>query len=750
MAKSLIIVESPSKAKTINKYLGKDYIVEATIGHIKNLPSKDLGVDVENGFEPRYVTIRGKSQIIKTLQSKAEKAESIYIATDPDREGEAIAAHIADELDKAAKGKEVYRVLFNEITKSGIREAMANPRRIDSNMVKAQQARRVMDRIVGYKVSPFLWKTIYSGLSAGRVQSVALRFICEREQEIAAFQITEYWSVTGEFEKPGDGTVHTKLVKIDGKDPEIANETDALSLIEKLRRENYAISDIQMKDVNRSPSPPFITSSLQQEASNRLRFSAKRTMIIAQQLYEGVELGSEGAVGLITYMRTDSTRLSNEAINAVREFIGKTYGSEYVPDSPRVFKVKGKAQDAHEAIRPTSLEHTPQSVKKFLTPEQYALYELIWKRFVACQMAPALIKQTTVMIAGGPYLFRGVGSVYKFRGFLQVYDDFQPETQEDENEEEAIIPENLAVKDAMNPVSLDPHQHFTKPPPRYTESSLVRELEAKGIGRPSTYALIVSTIQDRGYVEQKERRLFATTLGMDVNKMLMNYFEKLFNVDFTAQMEEELDTIASGERSYGVVMNDFYNPFMSLLNGVSVDQARLTEETSEVCDKCGKPMIIRWGRNGKFLACSGYPECKNAKPLPGDSERMKLDEKCPECGNDLIIKQSRYGKFIGCTNYPTCKYIRPITLGVKCPKCKEGEIVERQSKSRRLFYGCTRYPECDFVSWDKPVAKTCPQCENPYLLHKYTQKKGEFLKCPQCKNEFTQELDPFDPLYAAA
>jgi len=749
MSKSLIIVESPSKAKTINKYLGKNFIVEASVGHIKNLPSKEIGVDTENGFEPTYVTIRGKANIIKDLRKRAQAADAVYIATDPDREGEAIAHHIAVELEKQLKGKNLYRVLFNEITKNGIRNAMAHPRRIDERMVKAQQARRVMDRLVGYKVSPFLWKTIYKGLSAGRVQSVALRLVCEREDAIAKFVIEEYWTITGEFAKPGDGEIHGKLVKIDGKEPVILDATAADELIERLQAEKYSISGIQSREISRSPSPPFITSSLQQEASNRLRFSTKRTMVVAQQLYEGVELGPDGLVGLITYMRTDSTRIGDEALNSVREHIAAQYGKEFLPESPRTFKVKSNAQDAHEAIRPTIMENTPQRVKPYLTPEQYALYELIWKRFVASQMASARMLQTTVNIEGGPFEFKAVGSIYLFRGFLQVYDDYAADQSAEINEEESVIPEGLAARDALNATRFDPNQHFTKPPARFSESSLVRELEANGVGRPSTYALIVSTIQDRGYVEQKNRRFHATTLGMDVNRLLTTYFDSLFNVDFTSKMEEELDTIAEGKATYLKVMQDFYGPFVRLLASVSPEDARLQEETDETCEKCGRPMIIRWGRNGKFLTCKGYPECKNAKPLPGEAEKMILDETCPSCGKQLAIKQSRYGKFIGCRNYPECRYTRPITLGFACPKCTSGEVVERTTKSKRTFYGCTRYPECDFTSWDRPVPSVCPSCKNPYLLAKYNQKKGEFLKCPACKEEFTKDLDPFDPMQIA-
>ncbi|MDH7514451.1 MAG: type I DNA topoisomerase [Bacteroidota bacterium] len=751
MAKSLVIVESPSKAKTIHKYLGRDFAVEATLGHIKNLPTNELGVDVENGFEPRYVIIRGKHKIIKELQARARKVQAVYIATDPDREGEAIAHHIATEIAKASDGRPIHRVLFTEITRSGVKEAMANPRGIDERLVQAQQARRVMDRLVGYKVSPFLWRTMYKGLSAGRVQSVALRFICEREKEIADFVVREYWSVTGEFRKPGDGEFHAKLVKIDGEEPDLPDQAAAEQIVEALKRERYRILDVQKKDLTRAPAPPFITSSLQQEASNRLRFSAKRTMFIAQQLYEGIEIGDEGSVGLITYMRTDSTRVSTEALAAVRAHIEKTYGSDALPSAPRSFKIRATAQDAHEAIRPTSMELTPQKVRPFLSPEQYALYELIWKRFVASQMESARLEQTTVIVGGGPYQFRGVGTTYTYRGYLQVYDDFDAEAGNGEKEEEeAVIPEGLAEGDAVEPVSIDPHQHFTKPPPRYTESSLVRELEAKGIGRPSTYALIVSTIQERGYVEQKDRRLFATQLGLDVNTLLQRYFSSLFNTEFTARMEEELDTIASGGSTYLAVMKDFYEPFMRLIESVAPDEARLTEETDILCEKCGRPMVIRWGRNGKFIACTGYPKCKHTKPLPDESEEKKLHEPCPECGNALILKQSRFGKFIGCTNYPACTFTRPLTLGIRCPVCDEGEIIERRSKSRRTFYGCTRYPECNFVSWDRPIAKACPKCGNDYLIHKFTQKKGEFLRCPTCKEEFTLDLEPYDLIQEAA
>jgi len=767
MEKSLIIVESPAKAATINKYLGEDYIVEATVGHIKNLPKSRLGIEVENNYKPEYITIKGKREVIKRLKDLSAQSKSVYIATDPDREGEAIAWHIANEID--SKNKNIRRVLFTEITKTGITEAMKHPKKIDENLVNAQQARRVMDRLVGYKVSPFLWKTVYHGLSAGRVQSVALRLICEREVEINSFIPVEYWSIVGEFKTDTSEPFFAKLFKIDGKElivPDketlekirrqhaegkytyIKDETTARGYVNDIQTKQFKIIDIQKREVQRNPPPPFITSSLQQEAARRLRFPAKKTMMLAQQLYEGVELGEEGSVGLITYMRTDSTRLSDEAVAAVREYIYNNYGGEYLPKEPRVFKKGKSSQDAHEAIRPTSIRYTPKEVKKYLNKDLYALYVLIWNRFVACQMNPAIMDQTTVLIEGGKYLFKATWSVYKFRGFLQVYDDDisgnGEAKEEDEEVAKAKIPGKLSRGQIAHLLSLIPHQHFTSPPPRYTESSLVKELESLGIGRPSTYALIVSTIQERGYVEQKDRKFYATQLGMDVNRILTHNFPDLFNVKFTARMEEELDTIASGKQTYKKVLDDFYIPFINSLNHL--------ETKNEVCEKCGRPMIVRWGRHGKFLACSGYPECKNAKSLDKNGQEAvngtysTTGEKCELCGGDIVIKQSRYGLFYGCSNYPTCKNTKPITLGIKCPKCgaigASGEIVERKTKRKKTFYGCSRYPDCDFASWDKPVDTKCPKCDSPYLVEKFTQKKGNFIKCPECKSEFTRELEP--------
>jgi len=747
MEKSLIIVESPAKAKTINKYLGKEYVVEASVGHIKNLPKSKMSVDVEKDFDVVYETISGKEEVVDKLKAKASKASAVYIATDPDREGEAIAAHIADEIKGVAKN--IRRVLFHEITESGVKDAMAHPHKINKNLVMSQQARRAMDRIVGYKVSPFIWKTVYYGLSAGRVQSVALRLICEREEAVRAFIPEEYWSITGEFTSSSGEAFLAKLMKVAGSDPRIPDETTANGYLTDIRKQKFEISSVDRKPVKRNAPAPFITSTLQQEAARRLRLSAKRTMMLAQKLYEGVELGEEGLTGLITYMRTDSTRLSNESVSHVREYIYENYGKEYLPKEQRLFK-KGKAsQDAHEAIRPTSIKFSPKAVKKYLEKDLFSLYELIWNRFVACQMSPAQFDQLSVDVLGGDYLFRATDQVPVFRGFLQVYDDLVEENGTDaEKDADPVskIPSNVASGQRAQLTNLLPRQHFTKPPGRYTESSLVKELESLGIGRPSTYALIVSTVIDRKYVEQRDRKLFATDLGMQVNKLLTEYFPDIVNVTFTAKMEEELDTIASGKEEYVKVMKDFYDPFIHAFEKVdkiaTTIKKSLQEKTDEPCEVCGKPMIIKWGRNGRFMACTGYPTCRNTKPLPGDREKTEhlAGMVCELCGGDMVVKAGRFGTFLGCSNYPKCKNTKPISMGIKCPKCKDGDLIERKTKKRsRVFYGCSRYPECNFASWDRPVSEVCTHCGNSFLVAKFSQAKGEYLKCPECKQEFVRE-----------
>jgi DNA topoisomerase-1 len=742
--KSLVIVESPSKAKTINKYLGKNFKVEASVGHIIDLPKSKFGVSIEQGFKPQYIKIRGKEKIIKHLKSTAAKADKIYLATDPDREGEAIAYHIFSILERDKK--DVKRVEFNEITKQAITEAFETPREIDMAMVYSQQARRVLDRIVGYQVSPILWKTIYRGLSAGRVQSVALRLICEREESIRQFTPEEYWTIKILVRGKPETPFWAKLVKIQaGTDQqatkaEIRNEAEASGHVERIKKSNLSILDLNTKRLKKTPGPPFITSTLQQTAARLLRYSTSRIMRIAQQLYEGVEIPGKDSVGLITYMRTDSTRISNEAIQSARQMIQHNYGKEYLPEHARHYRSKKSAQDAHEAIRPTYLDadYNPEKLKKHLSPEQYKLYDLIWKRFVACQMQEALFDKTVVDVGGNEYLFRAEGETMVFDGYLKVYGATLEKENGEDNEPVTTIPAGLHKHEPLQLQDIDSKQNFTKPPARFMESSLVKELDRLGIGRPSTYAQIIYTILARKYVEKKENKLWATELGETVNKILVNNFPDIFNVTFTAEMEDELDKIAAHKLKYEEVMHNFYQPFTVSMQKAQTQReqikSELQEETNTVCDLCGKPMIIRWGRNGRFMACSGYPDCKNTKPLNGEEEPRESNEVCEKCGNPMIYKIGRYGRFLACSDYPTCKNTKAIPLGIKCPKpgCG-GDVIQRRSKKGKLFYGCSRYPNCDFVSWDKPVNSSCSSCGHPYLLEKYSKAKGNFLLCPECK-----------------
>lgn len=729
MSKYLVLVESPSKAKTINKYLGKNYHVEATIGHIKNLPKSKLGIDLENGFIPSLLNIRGKGDLIKKIKSHASKAKEIFIATDPDREGESIAQDIYEVITGQTDAK-IHRVLFNEITKNAVEKAMKAPIDIDGHLVSSQRARRVMDRIIGYKISPFLWKAVISGsdsgLSAGRVQSVALRLICEREEEILNFIPIEYWSLWGSFKNPEGKELKAKLQSVDGKTIKVtpsANMTEeeikeleqknfiinSAGIAEDLynqimARDDYNISDITVKESKRNPFPPFITSALQVEASRKLRFRPRKTMMLAQNLYEGIEIGSEGLTGLITYMRTDSTRISDEILTDVRSLIKENYGEEYLPQQPRTFdKKKKNVQDAHEAIRPTSTAYSPDKVKEFLTPDQFKLYDLIWKRFLASQMESALLENTSVEIESGRFLFRATGTAIKFDGFLKLYDEDNEENG-DSNGGSSNIPYGLKKDDKMDLLNLEKNQHFTKPPARFTESTLIKELEAKNIGRPSTYALIMGTIQDRNYVEQQDRKLFPTKLGKQVNGVLVKNFPTILDVNFTALMEDELDGIADGEIEYIKVLNDFYTPFSQVLAEVEKNIEKIK------CDKCGADMDIKMGRFGKFLACTNYPECKNIKSLreaaQEDKEVEYTGEECPKCGSKTVIRESKFGKFIGCEKYPDCDFTKDLTLGLACPKCTEGEVVIRRTKKARIFYGCSKYPDCDFASWKKPVPKS--------------------------------------------
>ena len=812
MAKNLVIVESPAKAKTINKYLGKDYLVKASIGHIKDLPSKGLGVDIEHNFEPTYEVIpdsrkRNNKKIVAELKKAAKEADAVYLAADPDREGEAICQHLAEEIVPKRPPKPTYRVMFNEITKRAVNAAFEHPKQIDGNLVDAQQARRVLDRLVGYKVSPLLCRTIGGRLSAGRVQSVAVRMVVEREREIENFVKTEYWTILANLTAKLPPAFDARLFKIDeqtvktsGFDQElkkneilIGDEKKANEIVEEARDQNYIVSDVTTKERKRNPVPPFITSKLQQEASRKLGFAVKKTMMLAQKLYEGVELGSEGSVGLITYMRTDSTRVSDAALGEVRDFIGAQYGPAYLPDKPVHYRSKKDAQDAHEAIRPTEVARTPDSLAQFLNKDELKLYRLIWQRFVASQMTAAVFDQTTIDIKAGRLLFRATGSVQKFDGFLKLYQEGRDEKTEEDEEVERTLP--LVEKGetlVLNRVT--PEQHFTEPPPRYTEATLVKALEEKGIGRPSTYAAIMSTIQEREYVEKREGRFHPTALGKTVNDLLVEGgFNDLFNVTYTARMEEELDNVEEGKLKWTDALREFYGKFsddleqftrhvkeiknvdhptdevclkcetpgmvmkwgrfgkyLKCLNCGATRDAEAapvvtdgdgngnaaTEETTEpeACELCGKPMQMKRGRFGPFLGCTGYPECRNIRKIAKSGAAapppVPLDEKCPVDGAQLVKRFGRFGEFISCSNYPKCKYIKQETTGVSCSRPGcKGELVVKKSKRGKVFYGCSQYPKCDRVYWDKPVLEVCPNCNAPFLLEKTTKKEGTFRYC---------------------
>jgi DNA topoisomerase I len=798
MSKSLVIVESPAKAKTIGKYLGNEYVVMASLGHIKDLPKSDLAVDVDRGFEPTYEVIDGKKKLIGELRAAAKGATAIYLAADPDREGEAICYHLQEELaSKKVDGPQVFRVMFNEITASAVRKAFEKPLQVNTNLVDAQQARRVLDRLVGYKISPLLWDKVRRGLSAGRVQTVALRLIVDREREIQAFLKEEYWTIDVALNAKKAPVLKARLAKVAGVNPVIGNEDESKAILKDLKDRPYLVQAVGTKEKRRNPVPPFITSTLQQESSRKLRFSVKRAMMIAQRLYEGVELGAEGSVGLITYMRTDSVRVSDDALAEVRAFVGERYGAAYLPEKPNLYKGKKDAQDAHEAIRPTAAMRTPESVAPFLQEDELKLYRLIWMRFVASQMTSAVFDQTTIDVAAKgksktEYLFRATGSVPKFDGFLAVYEEGKDVKDEDDDELKQKLPlvtegEELKLK------SLDAEQHFTEPPPRFNEATLVKELEAKGVGRPSTYASILSTIQEREYVKKEGGKFYPTELGTVVTDLLTESFGDIFDIRYTARMEEELDEIEDGKVDWRIAMGSFYERFAVDLERAATqmtDIKRMEKPTDFICEKCGKPMVIKWGRHGSFIACTGYPECSNTRELPsaqpeemgeqGEEEYcpncgrgmvlkkgrfgqffacsgypdckttkqlgqaakqadIPLDEPCLNCGKNLVKKFGRFGEFIACSNYPTCKYVKQKTVGVKCPTCSTGDIIERRSKKGKTFYGCNRYPECDFVAWGKPVSKPCPQCHNPYLIEKFL-KAGAFAQCPNAECKYKEAL----------
>lgn len=740
---SLVIVESPAKANTIKKFLGKGYKVVASVGHVMDLPTNKLGVDLDNGFSPEYVISRGKKKILDQIKKDAKAADEVFLALDLDREGEAIAWHIRDYI--APVQKNVKRIVFNEITRQAIQSAILKPGEVDMNKVDAQQARRILDRLVGYKISPILWQIFYYGLSAGRVQTVGLRLVCEREAEIEAFLPVEYWTVEGTLLTPAGAELPVKLFEKNGKKIELSNQADTDLVIKDLRKSSYQVTSVERKERRRNPQPPYITSSMQRDAGRRLRFSAKKIMMLAQQLYEGVDVGGEERVGLITYMRTDSVRVSEQALESVRDFIAKQHGKEYHPEKPREYKTSAKAQDAHEAIRPSDVARTPESLKGQLPKDLLALYDLIWRRFVASQMESARYDTTEVMVAAGDYTLKANGRVMTFPGFLGVYEE-QLDTDGGE-----LPPVN--EKDALKLKSIDGSQHFTEPPPRYTEATLIKDLEDKGIGRPSTYANIVSIIQDREYVDKTEGRLAPTTLGRQVWKTLERFFPEVFDTSFTAQMEQELDKIEGGDFKWQTVVKDFYGPFKESLEHIDEKKAGLKndlqEETDVKCDKCGRNLVKKWGRNGQFLACPAYPECKFSRPLTEQTPGVQLEGKCPKCGSQLIAKSGRYGRFAACANYPECKYTEAFPIGMACPRpgCN-GKIVEKVTKRMKVFYGCSNYktpvegqPQegCDWASWDKPTALECPSCGNPYLVHKSSKTKGDYLKCPKCKEETTGE-----------
>ena len=799
----MVIVESPAKAKTIGKYLGKQYVVKASLGHIKDLPKKDLAVDIDNDFKPHYEVIEGKKKLITELKQEAKKSQAIYLAADPDREGEAICFHLQEELADRKNGPKIFRVMFNEITKNAIQRAFEKPSAVNLHLVDAQQARRVLDRLVGYKISPLLWDKVRRGLSAGRVQTVALRLIVDREREIRAFQKREYWTIDVNLaaKKPPQLSAH--LAKKDDENVEIPDQSAADAIVATLDGANYIVKSVANREKRRNPVPPFITSTLQQEAARKLRFSVKRTMMLAQKLYEGVELSQEeGLVGLITYMRTDSTRVSNDALEEVRGMIGERYGAQYRPAAPNTYKSKKEAQDAHEAIRPSSSLRTPESVEKFLAEDEMKLYRLIWMRFVASQMTPAVFDQTTIDVNakgkdGAVYLFRATGSVPKFDGFLRVYEEGKDQKDADDDELKNKLPV-VVEGEKLRFRSIEPEQHFTEPPPRYTEATLVKELEADGVGRPSTYASILGTIQEREYVRKDGGKFFPTELGMVVTDLLLESFDDLFDVTYTARMETELDDIEEGKVDWRIAMSEFYERFQKDLKHAErhmTDIKRMERPTDLVCEKCGKPMVIKWGKNGSFIACTGYPECKNTRDLPvdlpdvekadlteqdeavycdncgrpmvlkkgrfgqflacsgypdckttrqlGEAQKPKdvpLDEKCPQCGNQMVKKYGRYGEFVACSNYPDCKYVKQKTIGVKCPNCSEGEVVERRSKRGKTFYGCSRYPDCDFVAWGKPIPERCPECGGSYLIEKYL-KAGPVAQCPNAECKYKRPLE---------
>jgi len=825
LSKGLVIVESPAKAKTIQKYLGKGFTVEASLGHVKDLPKSTLGVDTTNGFETDYVVIPGKEKVVAKLKKLALAADFIFLAPDPDREGEAIAAHLAFELGDNGKGKKpkklklkkgeeappprIQRVTFNEITKRAVQAAFEHPRAIDQNLVDAQQARRVLDRLVGYQVSPLLWDKVRRGISAGRVQTVALRLIVEREREIKAFQKVEYWTIDAHLAASKPPAFDARFIGKGEEKVEVTNGEDAEKIRAALETADWVVRTVDKKERRRNAAPPFTTSKLQQDSSRKLRFSVKRTMMIAQRLYEGVELGEEGSVGLITYMRTDSTRVAPEAIQEVREYVGKEYGPQYLPEQPNTFKEKKDSQGAHEAIRPTSAMRHPDQIKQYLKEDEFKVYKLIWQRFVASQINPAVFDQTTVDIdakakAGNDvFWFRVTGSVLKFDGFLKVYE----ESKEGKDEEDEELKHKLPALEAGQKLTLKelkPEQHFTEPPPRFNEASLVKELEERGIGRPSTYAAILTTIQERQYVQKIGGKFSPTEIGLVVTDLLVENFRDIFDLQYTARLEEELDEIEEGKEKWQDALADFYKKFQKDLKYAEKHMEnikRMAKPTDEKCELCGAPLVIKWGKHGsfyacstfdkedpntckftkenpinlpdldsadvqettqeeycencgrlmvlkrgrfgQFMACTGYPDCKTTRRLDQGKKvpDIPLDELCPKCGRNMMIRHGRYGEFTTCSGYPECKYVKQNFIGVKCPECKDGELVEKRARKGNTFYGCGNYPNCKFTSAHKPLPEKCPSCGSEYLVEK-NLKAGPVIACPNKECDYERPAPP--------
>lgn len=780
MNKTLVIVESPAKARTINRYLGNNYIVKASMGHIKDLPKTKLGVDEEHNFTPTYIVIPKRRTTLKELKKTAKDINNIYLAPDPDREGEAICWHLYQELKNG--DKHFHRILLQEITKGALIQALQNPTEIDMRKVEAQQARRILDRLVGYKISPLLWAKVKRGLSAGRVQSVALRLICEREKEIESFIPQEYWTVKAKLAAKEPPSFIAKLINYKGKKIDIKNKQEAEEILSYLKDAHYIVNNVKREEKERQPAPPFKTSTLQQEAYRKLNYSAKKTMKIAQQLYEGKDLKDMGSMGLITYMRTDSLRMSNQALAQAKSYIINTFGNDFYPAKTRVYRNKKGIQDAHEAIRPTSVERTPELVKPHLSAEEYKLYELIWKRFLASQMSAAIFDVLTIEVLAGEYLLQASGRRIKFPGFITLYKEMD---EQEDNDNQAHLPV-VSKGEELTLEELIPEQNFTKPPPRYNDATLVKELDENGIGRPSTYASILSTIQERGYVSKEKGRFVPGQLGMLVNQLLLEHFKNLVDVKYTARMEEKLDEIEEGNIDWVSALQKFYDDLEHDLSRAQVEMPSLkAEKTDQLCEKCGSPMVIKWGKFGQFLACSNFPQCRFAKEIDSFTdeklnhiekrncprcgqpmvvkkgkfgpflacssypqckttmrlvkgedgslrveEEKILEEKCPLCGKNLSVKRGPYGDFIACLNYPECNYIKPKETGVSCPRAAcNGIMVEKRSKKGKLFYGCSKYPECDFILWDKPVPQKCPKCDSPYLLERRRKGGKKLIFC---------------------